>query len=121
MLKRILCLVVIFQLTACAELQNVVNNLPSSPKAITQDQIGSGLRAALEKGITEQVTKLTAENGFYSNELVKILLPEELQKVDEGLRKIGLGNLADKGIQALNSAASDAVKTATPIFVDAVK
>lgn len=121
MLKRILCLAVIFQLTACAELQNVVNNLPTAPKELTQGQIGNGLKAALEKGITEQVTKLTAENGFYSNELVRILLPEELQKVDQGLRKIGLGNLADKGIQALNTAASDAVKTATPIFVDAVK
>lgn len=121
MLKRILCLAVIFQLTACAELQNVVNNLPTGPKELTQGQIGNGLKAALEKGITEQVTKLTAENGFYSNELVRILLPEELQKVDQGLRKIGLGNLADKGIQALNTAASDAVKTATPIFVDAVK
>ena len=121
MLKRILCLLVVFQLTSCAELQNVVNNLPNSTKTITQDQMGNGLRAALEKGITEQVTKLTAENGFYSNELVKIVLPAELQKVDEGLRKIGLGNLADKGIQALNTAASDAVKTATPIFVDAVK
>lgn len=121
MLKRILCLAVVFQLTACAELQNVVNNLPNGTKELTQGQIGNGLKAALEKGITEQVTKLTAENGFYSNELVRILLPEELQKVDEALRKIGLGNLADKGILALNNVASDAVKTATPIFVDAVK
>ncbi|MDB2385668.1 DUF4197 domain-containing protein [Polaribacter sp.] len=121
MLKKILCLAVIIQFTACAELQNVVNNLPSSTTGITQDQIGSGLRAALEKGITEQVAKLTAEDGFYTNELVKIALPAELQKVDEGLRKIGLSSLADQGIQALNSAASDAVKTATPIFVDAVK
>ena len=49
------------------------------------------------------------------------MLPAELQAVDNGLRKIGLGNLADEGIKALNRAAEDAVKTATPIFVDAVK
>lgn len=121
MLKRILFFVVIVQLTSCAELQKVVSNLPTGGAGITQEQIGNGLRAALDKGITKQVSKLTAENGFYNNELVKILLPEELKKVDEGLRKIGLGNLADKGLQAINSAASDAVKTATPIFVDAVK
>lgn len=121
MLKRILFFVVIIQLTSCAELQKVVSNLPTGGAGITQEQIGNGLRAALDKGITKQVSKLTAENGFYNNELVKILLPEELKKVDEGLRKIGLGNLADKGLQAINSAASDAVKTATPIFVDAVK
>src|SRR5690606_20302363 len=60
-------------------------------------------------------------NGFYTNELVRITLPEELQKVEKALRDIGMGNLADKGIQALNNAAEDAVSTAIPIFVDAVK
>jgi hypothetical protein len=52
---------------------------------------------------------------------VKILLPSELQKVDQTLRDIGLGNLADEGIKMLNRAAEDAVKEATPIFVDAVR
>jgi hypothetical protein len=64
---------------------------------------------------------LTTEDGFYKNELVKILLPAELQKVDKTLRDIGLGNLADEGLKVLNRAAEDAVAEATPIFVDAVK
>ena len=58
---------------------------------------------------------------FIKNDLVKILLPEELQVVENSLRKIGLSNLADEGIKILNRAAEDAVKTATPIFVNAVK
>jgi hypothetical protein len=49
---------------------------------------------------------------------VKILLPEELRKVDAGLRRIGLSSLADEGLKVLNRA-EDAVK-ATPIF-DAVR
>ena len=53
--------------------------------------------------------------------MVKILLPQELQKVDQTLRDIGLSNLADEGLKILNRAAEDAVKEATPIFVDAVK
>jgi hypothetical protein len=52
--------------------------------------------------------------------MVKILLPDELKKVDSSLRKIGLGSLADEGLKVLNRAAEDAVKEATPIFVDAV-
>jgi hypothetical protein len=79
------------------------------------------LKQALDKGIDDQVQKLTQENGFYSNAAVKILLPEELQKVEKGLRDFGLGSLADEGIKALNRAAEDAVKEATPIFVSAVK
>ena len=108
------------QFAGCAELQKVANQVTQST-GLSQEQIGNGLRAALDKGIKDQVSKLTATNGFYKNELVKIMLPEELQAVDKGLRNIGLSNLADEGIKALNRAAEDAVKTATPIFVNAVK
>lgn len=82
--------------------------------------ITSGLKEALQKGITKQVTKLTALDGFYKNEAVKILFPEELQKVDKTLRSIGMSSLADEGVKVLNRAAEDAVKEATPIFVNAI-
>ena len=82
--------------------------------------IASGLKEALQKGVTEQVTKLTAVDGFYQNQAVKILFPEELQKVDRALRSIGMSSLADEGIKVLNRAAEDAVKEATPIFVNAI-
>jgi hypothetical protein len=113
--------VIAIQFVGCAELQKIASQLPSGGGVLTQDQIGNGLRQALDNGIKNQVTKLTAEDGFFRNELVKIALPEELQAVDKGLRKIGLGNLADEGIKVLNRAAEDAVQTATPIFVNAVK
>ena len=120
MIKKILIIVLIFNLSACAELQQVVNQLPQGG-AIGNDQIASGLRQALDFGIDKQVTKLTQEDGFFKNELVKILLPEELQKVDKALRDIGLSSLADDGLKVLNRAAEDAVKEATPVFVNAVK
>jgi hypothetical protein len=119
MLKRILLIAVIFQFSACSELQQVINQLPNG--AITNDQIAGGLKEALNNGITNQVTKLTVDDGFYKNELTRILLPEELQKVDNTLRKIGLSKLADEGLKVLNRAAEDAVGEAIPIFVDAIK
>tara|TARA_R110001632_G_scaffold109465_5_gene219730 strand:+ start:282 stop:983 length:702 start_codon:yes stop_codon:yes gene_type:complete len=119
-MKKIFALCIVFTLFSCAELQNVVNSLPSST-GIDNATIGNGLKQALDFGINKQVTKLTQKDGFYKNPLVKILLPEELQKVDKTLRQIGLGNLADEGIKSLNRAAEDAVKEATPIFIDAVK
>lgn len=120
MKRRILTLLIAIQFFGCAELQKVVNQLPGGG-VLSQEQIGNGLKQALDNGIKHQVSKLTAKDGFYGNQLVKILLPEELRKVEDGLRKIGLGALADKGIKALNRSAEDAVKTATPIFVNAVK
>lgn len=119
-MKRLLLCVLVFQLVGCAELQQVVNQLPQGT-GIGNDQIAQGLREALIMGIEKQVNKLTSENGFYKNELVKILLPEELQKVDKTLRDIGLSSLADEGLRIINRAAEDAVGEATPIFVQAVK
>jgi hypothetical protein len=121
MIKRIFALLIVFNLTACAELQQVVDSIPQSGGVLSNADIASGLRQALDLGIDKQVTKLTQEDGFFKNELVKILLPEELQKVDNALRKIGLSSLADEGLKVLNRAAEDAVKEATPIFVSAVK
>ncbi len=106
-------------MVSCAELQQVVNQLPV--EGLSQGEIASGLKEALNNGIDKQVVKLTSVDGFYKNEMVKILLPDELKKVDKGLRDIGMGKLADEGLKVLNRAAEDAVKQATPIFVDAIK
>ncbi|MCT4699920.1 MULTISPECIES: DUF4197 domain-containing protein [Tenacibaculum] len=119
-MKKVIAVAFVVLLTGCAELQKVVNQLPTGG-VLSQEQIGNGLRQALDKGIQHQVSKLTAKDGFYRNELVKIILPKELQAVDKGLRKIGLSSLADEGLKAINRTAEDAVKTATPIFVNAVK
>lgn len=121
-MKKFIVLCLAISLSSCVELQQVVNNLPQDGNfGLSQDQIGAGLRDALQLGIDKQVSKLTTKDGFYKNQLTKILLPEELQKVDKTLRDIGLGKLADEGLKVLNRAAEDAVKEATPIFVDAVK
>lgn len=121
-MRKLLALILIFNLTACAELQSVVDQLPQESSSILSNaDMAAGLRQALDLGIDKQVSKLTQTDGFFRNELVKILLPEELQKVDKGLRDIGLGNLADEGLKVLNRAAEDAVKEATPIFINAVK
>jgi hypothetical protein len=119
-MKKILIIITVLFVSSCAEMQQVMNQLPQS-QGVGGIDIASGLKEALNNGISKQVTKLTATDGFYKNEAVKILLPEELRKVDSGLRKIGLSSLADEGLKVLNRAAEDAVKEATPIFVTAIK
>ena len=125
-MKKIILAVSLLLFTSCDVLQHVVENLPEGTgtgvsQGLSNEYIANGLRQALDKGIDLQVSKLTAKDGFFKNNLVKILLPAELQKVDSSLRKIGLSKLADEGLKVLNRAAEDAVGTATPIFVNAVK
>jgi hypothetical protein len=118
--RTFLIIIVVFTSLSCAELQGVINQFPQTTEP-NNTLVASGLREALNLGIDRQVQKLTQKDGFFRNELVKILLPEELRKVDKALRDIGLSKIADEGLRVLNLAAEDAVKEATPIFVSAIK
>lgn len=120
-MKKLYFLLLIPFFFGCAELQGIASQLPGGEYGVTNTEIASGLRQALDFGIDKQVTKLTKEDGFFKNDLVRIVLPPELQKVDKTLRDVGLSSLADEGLKVLNRAAEDAVKEATPIFVTAVK
>lgn len=116
-MQKFLTLLFLLPFISCAELQQIAEQIPQA----TTFDISQGLKEALNNGVTKQVSKLTATDGFFKNEMVKIMLPQELQKVDKALRDIGLSSLADEGLKVLNRAAEDAVKEATPIFVDAIK
>lgn len=119
-MKKFSSILIVFLFISCAELQSIATQLPQNSPVGTMD-ISNGLKEALNNGISKQVTKLTATDGFFGNELVRIALPAELQKVDKTLRDLGFTSLADQGLRMLNRAAEDAVKEAVPIFVDAVK
>jgi len=120
-MKKSLLLITAFTFLGCAEMQQIVDQIPQTGSILSNADISNGLKEALNNGIDKQVSKLTKTDGFYKNEAVKILLPKELKTVDSKLRAIGLSSLADEGLKVLNRAAEDAVKEATPIFADAVK
>lgn len=117
MFKRIALLILIFQATACTELLQVIEE---TGIGVSEFDIANGLKEALDNGIANQVTTLGVTDGFFKNEMVRILLPEDLKKVDRALRDIGLSSLADEGLKVLNRAAEDAVGEAIPIFKDAI-
>lgn len=93
---------------------------PVNLGSLTSTQISSGLKEALNLGVTEGVKKLAVQDGFLKNEAVKILMPEKLRKIDTTLRSLGMGSLADQGVKLLNRAAEDAVTESAPIFTKAI-
>ena len=119
-LKIAFAFILMIQFQSCAELQQISEEVVRS-QTLSEQQIGSGLKEALAKGINKEVTKLAQEEGFYNIALVRIGLPEELSKVENTLRQLGLGKLADQGIKALNQTAEQAVKEATPVFLNAIR
>jgi len=121
-MKYILVFVLLCFSIHCTPLQQATGNLPgSSNNTSGQQKIVAGLKQALTIGTQNSTNKLSAVDGFFADAAVKILMPPEAQDVEKTLRRFGLGSLVDKTVLSLNRAAEDAAKSATPIFVDAIK
>ena len=90
-------------------------------KALGEEQIAEGLREALGIGVQRAVESLGKLDGFLKDAKVRIPLPEGLQKVETGLRRLGQGELADQFETAMNRAAEQAVPEAAGILGESVK
>ncbi|WP_089686951.1 DUF4197 domain-containing protein [Catalinimonas alkaloidigena] len=121
-----LALLSLFSLNSCKEVLQVVSqNLP-----LSEEEIISGLKSALQVGTDTAVANLTRVDGFYKDAAVKILLPPQAQGVIDKLNssaagrtlyKAALQPLVDDMVMSLNRSAEDAAQKATPIFVDAIR
>lgn len=119
MKKLIFCLI-LTAASSCDTVQQVMNNLPANG-ALSTEQIAAGLKEALTIGTQNGTSQLSSVNGFFANAAIKILMPPEAQKVESTLRGVGLGSVVDNAVLSMNRAAEEAAKSATPIFVNAIK
>ncbi len=85
------------------------------------DKTSLGIKEALHVGIAEAVKRVGAENGFYKNEAIKILLPESFQKADAFVRQIGGEAVSESLVLKMNQAAEKAAPRALDIFTNAIK
>lgn len=110
--------------SACtvADVQRTMDGvLAGTNGALTQNEVAAGLKQALEVGISNGASQASQTNGYFGNPLIKIPFPEDVQRVENTLRQVGLGSQVDKFILTLNRGAEDAAKSAVPIFVSAIK
>jgi len=107
-------------LSACAELTNLVKT--AGPVPLTEEEVINGLKEALTTGARNSAQKLAAENGYYGDEAVKILFPDDAKIILDNLSKIPGGDkLVQDVVLRINRAAEDAAKEAAPIFVNSIK
>lgn len=101
--------------------KGVLNKVKSQIAGTSDDEVGSGLKEALDKGVGEAVDFLSAEDGYLKS-AYKILLPEEALKVTDKLKVVpGFASVEADLVEKLNRAAEDAASKAKPIFVNAIK
>ena len=83
--------------------------------------IASGLKDALAVGTKNAVSSVSKLNGYFGNEAIKILLPDNIQKAAELLGKLGYHKQVDDFILSMNRAAEKAAPKAASYFADAVR
>src|SRR6476661_7820081 len=89
--------------------------------SLSNEDIVSGLKEALNVGTNNAAKQLSAVDGFFKDAAIKILMPPEALKAEKKLRSLGMGKLVDDAILSMNRAAEDASKSAAPIFINAIK
>jgi hypothetical protein len=128
--KRTMMLLLVVSLTlpafaqikgALGKLKQQAQEVVGGESGLSQDEVGAGLKEALDIGVGKAVSFLSAENGYLGSPY-KILLPEEAQNVVSRLKSVpGFGDVEQKLEEKMNRAAELAVAKAKPIFVDAIK
>lgn len=119
-LKKYFFLILIFAVTSCAELMQVVSTTMGD-QPLTNTEIIAGLKQALAVGTDSSVTRVSKTDGYFRDELIKILLPPEAEIITKNLNRIPGGEkLLNDVVLRINRAAEDAAKEAAPIFIGSI-
>jgi len=94
-------------------------NLPGTGQ--DDNTIVSGLKEALSIGTGNAVTSTSKLDGYFKNQMIKILLPDNIQTMANVLGKLGYQKQVDNFVLSMNRAAEKAAPKAKEYFVDAVK
>ncbi len=117
--RNLLLAAVIIIISGCSELLKVMQTSGNLP--LTEEEVISGLKEALSTGAKNSAGRLSAENGYYGDAAIKILLPDEARTIIDNISKIPGGDkLVEDVILRINRAAEDAAREVAPIFVNSI-
>lgn len=120
-MKKLVVIICLFALplVGCDTARNILNSAGTSN--LSNAEIVQGLKEALRVGTDSATFHLGLLNGFYGDDIIRIVMPPEAQKVEKALRSVGLGKTVDKAVLSMNRAAEDATKYVGDIFFNAIK
>jgi hypothetical protein len=123
-MKPILIGMLVLLLTACSEkdLRQTYQIITDSAEEVplTSEEVVAALKDSLSRGITRGAHQAALKNGYFGNPKLRIEFPPELRKLEETLRKIGLGGDIDRFVRQLNRGAEQAAGKAKPVFIRAI-
>lgn len=112
--------------TSCEWLNQV-----SESTGLSEEEVIEGLKTALAVGTDSSSTKLSLQDGYYGNALIKIPLPDEAVLVQTQINAIlskapslktylNLDKQFENVVKSVNRAAEESAKEAAPIFKNAI-
>ena len=124
---KLLPILLLISLFSCSIIEDVsttiINptNNSSSKIDLTNEEVISGLKEALNVGIKNAVNLSSVTDGFLKNDIIRLPFPPDAIKVREKALNFGLSKQVETFEETLNRAADEATKKALPIFIDAIK
>lgn len=119
-----ICIGVGSQLTGCSatgSLASSLSTVKTVQTSLSQAEVASGLKEALNIGIKTGINVLSAKDGYYADMATRIGLPSEAAVITKNISKLPGGQaLVTKVVKNINAAASDAAANAVPIFTSAL-
>ena len=105
--------------TLLDQLQQMLS--PASQGGRDDATIVSGLKEALSVATGDAVKAVGRTDGYFSNQAIKILMPEKIRTIAEVAGKLGFQKEVDDFVLRMNRAAEHAAPKAQEYFVEAVK
>jgi len=103
------------------DLTSVLGVGAGSGTGLDDSTIAKGLKEALATGTSRAVKAVSQRDGYFGNEMIKILLPEKIRSTADLLGKFGFQQQVDDFVLSMNRAAEKAAPKATEHFVTALK
>lgn len=105
---------------SCDVLGTVVTGPGTNKPVLTNEEVITGLKEALNIGIKNSVDLTSVTDGFWKNDMIRLPFPPDALKVREKAIEWGFAPQVEKFEMTMNRAAEEATKEALPIFRDAI-
>ena len=103
------------------QILNTVGTNTNGTGVLSNQEIIQGLKEALRVGADTTTRRLSLINGFFGDDMIRILMPPEAQKVEKTLRDVGFGKTVDRAVLSMNRAAEDASKFVGDILWNSIR
>lgn len=97
------------------------NHFSTSSGSLDDSTIVKGLKEALSTGTVKAVKSVSQRDGYFRNDMIKILVPDKVRTVADLLGRFGFQAQVDDFVLSMNRAAEKAAPKATEYFVSALK